>query len=89
MNLPKQLAQHLRAVYFGGNWTCSNLKDNLTDINWKQAITKVYSFNTIATLVFHTGYFKSAVLEVLQGKPLNAHDKYSFDHPPINSEEDW
>jgi hypothetical protein len=25
----------------------------------------------------------------LQGGPLNAHDKYSFDHPPIQSQEDW
>jgi hypothetical protein len=28
-------------------------------------------------------------LKVLQGNSLNAHDKYSFDHPPIHSQEDW
>jgi hypothetical protein len=34
-------------------------------------------------------YYVSAVLEVLQGDPLNASDKYSFDQPPISSQEDW
>jgi hypothetical protein len=26
---------------------------------------------------------------VLEGGPLDAHDKYSFDHPPIESQQDW
>jgi hypothetical protein len=26
---------------------------------------------------------------VLQGQPLDAHDKYSFDAPPISSQDDW
>jgi len=30
-----------------------------------------------------------AVSKVLQGGPLDASDKYSFDYPPIGSEEDW
>ena len=34
-------------------------------------------------------FFVSATLKVLQGGPLDAKDKYSFDHPPILSEEDW
>ena len=89
MSLTKQIAKHLRDVYFGGNWTSVNLKDSLADVTWQQAITQVYSFNTIATLVYHINYFVSAVLEVLQGEPLNAHDKYSFDHPPILSQQDW
>lgn len=89
MSVSKLIAKHFRDVFFGGNWTSSNLKDNLTDVTWQQATTKVYSFNTIATLVYHTGYFVSAVLKVLQGGPLDAHDKFSFDHPPINSQDDW
>lgn len=89
MSLSKQIATHFREIHFGGNWTSSNLKDHLADITWQQAITQVYSFNTIAALVFHINYFVSAVLKVLQGEALNAHDKYSFDHPPILSQEDW
>lgn len=89
MNLTAQIAKHLRDVHFGGNWTSSNLKDNLADVTWQQATTQVYSFNTIATLVYHTNYYVDAVLKVLQGGSLDAKDKYSFDHPPIQSQEEW
>lgn len=89
MSITKQIAKNVREVHFGGNWTWSYLKEHLTDVTWQEATTKVYSFNTIAALVYHTNYFVSAVLNVLQGEPLDAHDKYSFDHPPINSQEDW
>lgn len=89
INLTAQIAQNLRDVHFGGNWTWSNLKENLADVTWQQATTKIYSFKTIAALVYHMNYYVSAVLKVLQGEVLNAHDKYSFDHPPIQSHEDW
>jgi hypothetical protein len=89
MNLSEQIAKHFRGIYFGGNWTAVNLKESLADTTWQQATTKVFSLNTIATLVFHMNYYVSAVLKVLQGSPLDAHDKYSFDHPSIQSQEDW
>ncbi len=89
MNLPAQIAKHFREVHFGGNWTSSNLKHHLADVTWQQATTKVYSFNTIAALVYHINYYVSVVLKVLQGGPLDAHDKFSFDVPPIDKQEDW
>jgi hypothetical protein len=89
MKLAAQIAKQFRDVHFGGNWTASNLKENLADINWQQATTKVYTFNSIAALVYHMNYYVSAVLKVLQGGLLDASDKYSFDHPPILSKEDW
>ncbi len=89
MNLPTQIAKHFRDVHFGGNWTSVNLKETLTGVTWQQATTKIYSLNTIATLVFHINYYVSAVTKVLQGEPLTAHDKYSFDLPPIQNQEDW
>ena len=89
MNLTGQIAKQFRDVHYGGNWTSVNLKDNLADTTWQQATTKVYSFNTIATLVYHMNYYVNAVLKVLQGEPLDAHDKFSFDLPPIHSQEDW
>jgi len=89
MNISAQLAKHIRDVHFGGNWTSVNLKDTLKDISWQQAITKVHSFNTIATLVFHTNYYVEAITRVLKGQPLIAKDVYSFAHPPITSQEDW
>ena len=89
MNLPAQIAKHFREVHVGGNWTSVNLKDTLKDVSWQEATTKAGSLNTIAALVFHINYYVSAILKVLQGEQLNAHDKYSFDLPPIQSREDW
>jgi len=89
MNLSAQIAKHFKDVHFGGNWTSVNLKQTLADVTWRQATTKIYSLNTIATLVFHINYYVSAVLKVLQGGPLDAHDKYSFDLPPIQNQENW
>lgn len=89
MELTAQIAKHLRDVHFGGNWTTSNLKDTLQDVTWQEASTQVYDFNTIAALVYHMHYYVHAVLKVLQGNLLEAHDKFSFDHPPIQSEADW
>jgi hypothetical protein len=83
------LAKHLKEVYFGGNWTWSNLKTSLEDVNWIQATTKVHGLNTMVALTYHINYFVIAITEVLQGKELTAKDKYSFDHPSITNEEDW
>ena len=89
MNLTTQIAKHFREVHFGGNWTSVNLKETLADISWQQATIKLYSFNTIAVLVYHINYYVKVVSKVLQGEPLNASDKYSFDHPLIESAEEW
>lgn len=89
MQITTQISKHFREVFWGGNWTWANLKDNLTDVTWQQATTQVGSFNTIATLVFHINYYVGVALKVLQGEPLTGNDKYSFTHPPINNEEDW
>ena len=89
MKVTEQIAKHLRDVYVGGNWTASNLRDQLADVTWEQATTRVYGFHTIAALVYHMDYFVAATLKVMQGGPLDAKDKFSFDHPPIVSHQDW
>lgn len=89
MSATSQLAKHLREVHFGGNWTVSNFKDQLKDVSWVEATSKIHSFNSIATLAYHANYFVRAALRVLQGESLNASDKFSFYHPSINSQHDW
>ncbi|MCX2720014.1 DUF1572 domain-containing protein [Lentiprolixibacter aurantiacus] len=86
---PKQIAKHFRAMVFGGNATGVCMKEVLEDVNWLQATTSVHKLNTIHILVFHIHYYIAVIKDVLQGKPLSAHDKQSFDAPPINSEEAW
>jgi hypothetical protein len=89
MALITQIAKHVREVHFGGNWTCSNLKDQLADVTWQEAVTNVCDLNTIAALTFHVNYYVDAALQVLQGKPLLAKDAYSYSHLPIESANDW
>ena len=89
MNFSYQLAQHLQQVFFGGNWTTVNVKEQLSDVSLADAGTKLQSFNTIAALAYHIGYYVSAISGVLQGKPLDSKDAYSFEHPPFNKEESW
>ncbi len=89
MKATQILAKHLREVYFGGNWTFSNLKEQLADVNLKKASASVYELNSIVKLVYHIDYYVRAALKVVKGGPLDAKDKYSFDHPNFESEADW
>ncbi|MBT8195289.1 MAG: DUF1572 domain-containing protein [Bacteroidia bacterium] len=87
--MPQELAKHLKQVFFGGNWTSSNLKDTLVDVTWQEAATKVHSLNTITQLVYHIHYFIIAVTNVLEGKELNSKDEQSFSHSAVQNEDDW
>jgi hypothetical protein len=89
MTLTNQIAKHLREVHVGKNWSWSNLKDNLEGLTWEQATTSLHGLNTIAKLVFHINYYICAVTKVLHGGTLDAHDKFSFDCPPITNQETW
>jgi hypothetical protein len=88
-SISQQLSQHLKHVYFGGNWTGSNYKSVLENTDWKMATQSIADYNSIALLVYHTSYYVGVQLDVLQGKSLNAKDEYSFLLPDIQSEEDW
>jgi len=89
MQHTQQLAKHFSELYFGDNWTSSDLKTILSDVTWREATATVYELNSILALTYHIHYYVSAITEVLEGKPLDAHDKYSFDHPTIQSEVEW
>jgi len=85
----KQLAQHVREVYFGVNWTWSYLREQLLDVTWQQANAKIGPLNTILGLTYHMHYYVAPLVSVLKGGPLTGKDKYSFDHPVVQSKEDW
>lgn len=89
MNVPAQIAKHLREIHFGKNWTWSNMKEHLSDVTWQQATQQVYSFNTIAVLTYHVNYYVDVAMKVLEGHPLEGKDEISFNCPPIASQEDW
>lgn len=90
MNLASQLAKRFREVLLDGLWIANtNFKDQLSAVTWEQAVTKVDSLNTIAMLTFHIHYYIAGVLNVLKGGDLEIKDQFSFDLPPIESEEQW
>ena len=72
MNLTAQIAKQFRDANLGGNWTSVNLKDSLSGLTWQQATTQVYSFNTIAILVFHMNYYVGVTMKVLEGGPASS-----------------
>ena len=89
MQTTTQIAKHLRDVFFGGNWTCSDFKKHLAGVTWQDATTPIYGLNTIAKLAYHVHYYVLAQIMVLKENKLEASDKFSFDHPPIAAQSDW
>lgn len=89
MEITSLIANNIREVHYDGSWTAENLQQQLAGISWEQATTKIKDLNTIAALVFHINYYIAAVLKVLEGEPLKAHDSESFNLPPIKSQQEW
>jgi hypothetical protein len=85
-----QLANRVRAVFMDGKWIANtNYKHQLSEVNCKQATTKIQSLNTLAALTYHINYYLDGILNVFNGGSLEIRDKYSFDLPDIDSEEAW
>lgn len=85
-----QLASRFREVILNGTWIANtNFKDQLSDVTWEQATQKVGSLNTIAALTSHIDYYIAGILKVLKGGTLDIRDRFSFDFPPVQSQEDW
>lgn len=88
-NTTNHLAAHLRQVYFGGNWSAVNLKEQLSDVTWQEAIAEVHEVNSILKLTYHMAYYVDVMQEVFKGNPLNAKDIWSFEHPKVEGKDDW
>jgi hypothetical protein len=90
MSSTSQLAKRFREVLLDGLWIANtNFKDQLQDVTWEQATTKIGSLNTIAMLAFHIDYYIAGLVNVFEGGDLEIRDKYSFDLPTIESQEQW
>src|SRR5688572_7523405 len=90
MESPSQIANRFREVILNGTWVSNtNFKDQLSNVTLEQATQKIGSLNTIALLTSHIHYYIAGILNVLEGGTLDIRDKYSFDFPPLQSQEDW
>lgn len=85
-----QLAKRFREVILDGLWIANtNFKDQLSEVTWKQAVTKIDSLNTIAMLTFHIDYYIAGIINVFEGGNLEIKDQFSFDLPLIESQKQW
>jgi len=90
MSTTSQLAKRFREVLLDGKWIANtNFKEQLSEVTWEQATTKIDSLNTIAMLTFHIDYYIAGLVNVFEGGDLEIKDKFSFDLPPIESQEQW
>ncbi|ASE63432.1 DinB family protein [Chryseobacterium indologenes] len=90
MNSASQLSKRFREVLLDGLWIANtNFKDQLSDVTWQQAVTKIDSLNTIAMLTFHIDYYIAGIVHVFEGGELEIKDKFSFDLTAIDSQIQW
>jgi uncharacterized damage-inducible protein DinB len=90
MTKREHIAHRLGEVLLSGHWIANtNLKEQIESVTWKEATQKIDSLNTIAALTYHVNYYLGGILNVFNGGQLEIRDKYSFDLPPIHTEEDW
>lgn len=90
MKLTALVAQHIREVYEGENWTDIDLKDVIIDITWNEAVEDIPGLdNTIAMLVYHLKFYNEVVMERLNGNNPTINEANGFDMPDIKNELDW
>lgn len=90
MSPVSQLAKRFREVLLDGIWIANtNFKDQLSEVTWQQAVTKVDALNTIAMLTFHIDYYIAGIINVFEGGDLEIKDQFSFDLPSIESQQQW
>jgi len=86
----KILADRFREVILNGTWIANtNFRAQLDDIDWQIATKKINDLNTISLLCQHIHYYIRGIRDVLKGGALTISDKFSFDFPPITSNQEW
>lgn len=84
------IASRVREVFLDGYFIANtNYKQQLSDLDWKQAVHKIADLNTIAALTYHVNYYLAGLLSAFETGRLEISDAYSFDLPPVNTEADW
>lgn len=90
MKKTSEIANRFRETILNGTWIANtNYKDQLENLDWKIATTQVKNLNTISLLAQHIHYYIDGINNVFKGGTLDIKDKFSFDFPPINSQQEW
>lgn len=84
------LANRFREVILNGKWIANtNFKDQLTGTSLEMATTVLGSANSIAALAQHIHYYIKGINTVFHGGKLEIKDQFSFEFPPLQSQEEW
>jgi uncharacterized damage-inducible protein DinB len=90
MKSTAEIANRFREVILNGTWIANtNFKDQLENLDWKIAVSPIQNLNTIAALAQHVHYYINGINQVFKGGTLDIKDQFSFDFPPIHSQEQW
>ena len=90
MEQTQQLAQRLREVILNGTWIANtNFKKELDTLSLELAFAPFGNLNTIGVLAQHIHYYIAGILNVFENGTLEIRDAYSFDFPPIETQEAW
>lgn len=85
-----KIAHRFREVILNGTWIANtNFKEQLENSDWELVTSKVDSLNTIAVLAQHIHYYINGIKNVFKGGTLDIRDQYSFDFPPIDTQNKW
>lgn len=85
-----EIASRFKEIILNGTWVANtNYKLQLENLDWRIAVKPVQNLNTIAILAQHIHYYIKGLNQVFKGGTLDIKDKFSFDFPPIQSQEEW
>ena len=86
----ESLSNYLREVYLQGTWIANtNLKNELSQTTFLQAVKEESGLNSIAALTFHLSYYLEGLLPAFQDMPLTIHDEHSFTFHLSTSTIEW
>jgi len=84
------IADHIKQVYEGDNWTDVNIADTIKNINWQQAQQHTPgSPNTIASLLHHLCYWNEILMQRIQGIDPEVPEINGYDVDKLKDENDW
>ncbi|WP_299102275.1 DUF1572 family protein [uncultured Winogradskyella sp.] len=90
MNQAQQIASRIREVFLSGTWIANtNYKNELENLDYKIANKKKDELNSISVLAQHIHYYTAGILNVYINNKLEVRDAFSFDFPPIESQQAW
>ena len=90
MKLTDLIAEHIKEVYEGNNWTDVNISDAIREITWQQAQQQTSaSPNTIASLLHHLYYWNGIIMQRLKGSNPSIPEVNGYGVGKLKNENDW